>query len=369
MMYFVYYVLPFFLMAVMGFCLYRFLCWLIRLSGRRETRRKRWILFGVSLLCVLPAADFTGLYTLFLMHVFVFGLCFALAFRLLSRHRRIRWLNAVCCCGIVPLLLTAVIFAYGMKQAAQVSRTTYTIVSAKALSQDYRIVLISDLHYPQTMKRDTLIKYCRQINALQPDLVVLAGDIVDENTSFAEAQEAFAALSQIEAAYGRYFVFGNHDRGRYRAQPSYSEEELRQTITGSGFVILDDKSVMIQNELLLIGREDASHPLSGTRRPLAELLPDETDAYQIVVDHQPKELAANAAMGVDLQLSGHTHDGQIFPFGWLMSLASLYECTYGRCEVDDMQAVVSSGMGGWGYAFRTQGKCEYVVIDLQSAGS
>ena len=96
----------------------------------------------------------------------------------------------------------------------------------------------------------------------------------------------------------------------------------------------------------------------------AALLAQAGEGYQILIDHQPLERAENERLGVDLQLSGHTHNGQVFPIGMLSSLLSINEQTYGLQTIGDLTSIVSSGAGGWGYAFRNEGICEYVVIDL-----
>jgi len=115
-------------------------------------------------------------------------------------------------------------------------------------------------------------------------------------------------------------------------------------------------------DILLVGRED----LSASRISSKELLKNQnTEKYIIMVDHQPVEYENNAQSGVDLMLSGHTHAGQIFPAGYLIKWFHMSDLWYGHTKIGNMDAIVSSGLAGWGYPIRTQKNSEYVIIDIQ----
>ena len=131
--------------------------------------------------------------------------------------------------------------------------------------------------------------------------------------------------------------------------------------------LLYDSSDIINNEITLIGRNDAAFARTSDRKTSEELLGNlSQDNYLIMLDHQPIDLETNAKLGYDLQLSGHTHGGQLFPIGIIDKLFKINEMNYGMKQIDDFQVIVSSGMSGWAYPIRTQKHSEYVVINLKS---
>ncbi len=269
-------------------------------------------------------------------------------------------IRAVYRCGIVPLLIIAVLFTYGYFNMNTVHQTFYTVNSDK-LSKDYRVVFLSDTHYGTIQDPDLLKEKVDEINLLSPDVVILGGDIVEEGTSKQEMYEVFQTLSGIESTYGTYFIYGNHDRQRYTSDPEYTEQELTDTITLNGINILKENCVELGDEILLVGREDLS--AKNERLDTAELLQNvDIDRFILVADHQANDVEGNTACGSDLQLSGHTHGGQILPLGWMSFLYNGY--VYGEYKADDTMVIVSSGFAGWGFPIRTQGISEYVVVDL-----
>ena len=270
------------------------------------------------------------------------------------------FLRAVYRCGIVPILLIAVLFTYGYFNMNTVHKTQYTVTS-KELSRDYCVVFLSDTHYGTIQSPELLREKVDEINELNPDLVILGGDIVEEGTDKAEMTEVFETLGKIDSTYGTYFVYGNHDRQRYTSDPEYTEAELADTISKNGITILKETFVEIGNDILLVGREDLS---ARDERLEAENLLNsaDTDRFILVADHQPNNIKSNTQYGADLQLSGHTHGGQMLPLGWMPFMYNGY--VYGQYQEADTTVIVSSGFAGWGFSIRTQGISEYVVVDL-----
>ena len=262
--------------------------------------------------------------------------------------------------GIVPILLIAVLFTYGYFNMNTVHQTRYEIASDE-LSRDYRIVFISDTHYGTIQSPELLKEKADEINSLNPDLVILGGDIVEEGTDKAEMQEVFERLGNIESVYGTYFVYGNHDRQRYTSEPEYTEDELADTVSKNGITILKENYIELGDDILLVGREDLG---SKKDRIDPELLLNgaDTDRFILVADHQPNNVKSNVEYGADLQLSGHTHGGQMLPLGWMTYMYNGYD--YGQYQEADTDIIVSSGFAGWGFPIRTQGISEYVVVDL-----
>ncbi len=317
------------------------------------------------LLTVLCSIFRIGL--LIVLHLLVlWGLCelVRVILRSVLKHRKstkpYSFLRTVYRFGIVPILLIAVLFTYGYFNMNTVHQTRYEIVSDE-LSRDYRVVFLSDTHYGTIQSPELLKEKVAEINSLNPDLVILGGDIVEEGTDKAETQEVFERLGNIESVYGTYFVYGNHDRQRYTSEPEYTEDELAQTISQSGITILKESCVEINKDFLLVGREDLS---AKAERLEADALLNgaDTDRFILVADHQPNNVKSNAEYGADLQLSGHTHGGQMLPLGWMTFMYNGY--VYGQYQEADTDIIVSSGFAGWGFSIRTQGVSEYVVVDL-----
>lgn len=266
-------------------------------------------------------------------------------------------------CGLVPIAVTAGLMIYGAVNMGHVVRTAYTVETDKQVG-DYTLALITDTHYGTIQSKAVLREKIAEINAGRPDLVILGGDIVEEGTSKEDMQEVFALLGGLESKYGIYYVYGNHDRQPYTSRRSYSNEELEQAITANGITILKDSCVEINEDLLLAGREDASQRNVSGRASVEELLEGANrERYTIVVDHQPVEAGENDAQGVDLELSGHTHAGQIWPVGSLLRLIG--RMNYGEYQSGDCTVIVSSGFTGWGYPVRTEKHCEYVMIRIK----
>ncbi len=261
--------------------------------------------------------------------------------------------------GLVPLVLTVSLLVYGYCNINYVQQIAYQISSDK-LQQDYRVVFLSDIHYGTVQRMEILEEKVQQINDLQPDLIILGGDLLDEGTSREEMQSCFAALGNLESTYGTYYIHGNHDRQRYSGAPAYTETQLQQTIEANGITILQENLVLIAPDLQLLGREDLG---AGIDRGYTALDTD-PNRFLITADHQPFDAQANAAFGTDLQLSGHTHGGQIFPLGLLSFFFQGYP--YGEYAVGDMTLLVSSGFAGWGFPVRTQGRSEYLVVELSA---
>lgn len=270
--------------------------------------------------------------------------------------------------SILAVAVTAAIMGYAYVNMHRVIVTSYTISTEKTIrEQGYRVVFLSDLHFGTTMDAKKLQEYCERMEQEKPDLVVLGGDIVDEKTSLQEVGEAFRELAQIDSTFGTFYVYGNHDKGRYSQTCDFTEEELATTIQDAGIQILQDDMYLLNNELSISGRRDRSDAaMEQVRRATAEELMQgmPQTAYHILVDHQPREMEENATAGYDLMLSGHTHAGQMWPVGLATTLFDKGTVNYGQKSFGDMQIIVSSGIAGWGYPLRTGKHSEFVVIRI-----
>lgn len=264
--------------------------------------------------------------------------------------------------GVIQLLTVCLILGYGYYNLGHPVKTEYTVISDK-LSGDYEMVFLADTHYGTIQDPQALRKMVADVNSLKPDFIVLGGDIVEEGTSGSDMREAFQLLGRLKSRYGSYYVYGNHDRQTYTKTPAYTEKELAQVIEKNGITILTDRYKVLNQELILAGREDISR--GGSQRLCSRELLKRADSskFLIMADHQPLEAEENAAQGVDLQVSGHTHAGQIFPIGWLLRWSG--SPVYGLYRMGGCRVIVSSGFAGWGFPIRTQERSEYVVIHLK----
>lgn len=324
------------------------------------------ILAICSTLAVIFALNIWGVWAMILAHWFIFALCMELINFVLNRRNK-RWgvWKKIYRSGIIPIFFTILVMGYGYYCMHDIVKTSYTINTEKAIREEgYRIALISDLHFSTTMNETTLEKYCREIEMEHPDFVVLCGDIVDEQTSFSDLQKVFQTLSTIPSDYGIFFVYGNHDRASYSSNSAFTPEQLNQVLEENGIHILQEETYAITDDFTIIGREDW-YTRDSTVTSEQLLTHVDTTDFLLLLDHQPRNLQQNAATGYDLQLSGHTHGGQIWPVGLITDLLGFGEMNYGYRSIDHFQVIVSCGMGGWGYPIRTGYHSEYVIIDIQ----
>lgn len=269
--------------------------------------------------------------------------------------------------GAAALVITAVYLAAGWFFANNVWRTAYTVETEKEIGR-LRIVHFADSHVGTTFDGEEFAEYVGEMQAENPDVVLLTGDFVDDDTSKEDMVRACEALGTLQSAHGVYFCFGNHDKGysepEYRG---YSGDDLVAELEKNGVQVLEDESVLIDNKCYIIGRQDISEEQRGSSRAeIQELVePLEQDKFLIVMDHQPHEYDEAAKAGVDLVLSGHTHGGQFFPINEAGVWIGENDQTYGLETRSETSFIVTSGISDWAVQFKTGCKSEYVVIDVE----
>ncbi|MBQ7364842.1 MAG: metallophosphoesterase [Clostridia bacterium] len=262
---------------------------------------------------------------------------------------------------ILPLLFSL----YGFINAATVTVTTYDLTVDKPL-QPLKIVMISDLHLGAVGAESNLDDWVEAINQEEPDVVLIAGDLIDSD--FDKIKYPLSAeklLASIKARYGVYACLGNHDSGETYGKMLAFFERAEITVLRDSYQVIDDRFV-------LIGRYDIS-PIGSTyldgKRQDTKAFLDSLHVYDLptfVMDHNPKDVMAYDSR-VDLVLSGHTHKGQVFPGNLVTDL--LYPVDYGlhQQNEDSPYVVVSSGIFGWGMPMKTSGHSEIVVINIESS--
>ena len=272
--------------------------------------------------------------------------------------------------GLVAIVLTVVYFLIGWFMAHHVFETPYQIASAK-IKEPLRVVLFADAHMGTTFDEKGFYSHLERINATNPDVVVIAGDLVDDATDYDAMRACCSALGGLQSKYGVYYAYGNHDKGYAGSARGYDAMALESALEEYGVKVLEDTGVELREDVMLIGRADASTGRAnggytfGGREEINVLLSDiEPDVYTIVLDHQPNDYEEEAAAGADLVLSGHTHGGQLFPINRIGELIGANDRTYGYERRGNTDFIVTSGIGAWEIPFKTGCRSEYVVIDL-----
>lgn len=282
----------------------------------------------------------------------------ALAFLLLDIGRMAGlvprgWLHANGTVAAVMLVLTVAVFVGGNIHYNNKVRRTISLTTDKPLGRSVRIVMMSDLHLGYHNRRAELARWVDLINAERPDMVLIAGDIVDISTRPLWEQDMAAELRRISAPV--YASFGNHE---YLS----GEAEARRFLAAAGITLLRDSTVTV-GDIVVAGRDDR---MNTGRKSVASLLEGaDRSKYIILLDHQPYHLDRAEHAGADFQLSGHTHRGQVWPISWITD--AIYECAAGPWQRGRTRYYVSSGMGIWGGKFRIGTSSEYVVATIGSA--
>ena len=329
-----------------------------------HTNRFYLIILAIIVTIVsIPAMNTLELYGVIYYHLLVITLILEFLNIWLQRFNIYRFTFIT---GILGVLVTVLCLGYGYYNIKHVVATTYDLSSDKI--DDLKIIGIADLHMSTSLDVLQLQKYCDEMSELNADLVVLTGDIFDENTPLDDMVDASKALSTIKNKLGIYYVYGNHDNGsRNFDDVAFGPEEIKENLEKNGITVLEDEVITL-DKINIIGRKDASfwgnNPRLATSELLAMIPEDKCDNYTIILDHQPLDLDENAALGIDLQLSGHTHGGQLFPMGIVQSLTS-DTLIRGQRTIHDFTAITSSGMAGWRYPIKTGAPSEYVIINVK----
>ncbi len=263
--------------------------------------------------------------------------------------------------GILALVLTATYLGIGCFLAFHVFETRYALTTDKPINRDLRLVAIADAHLGVTLDGQRFARQMERVQAAEPDLVVIVGDFVDDDTKKEDMLLACRALGSLNTTYGVYFVYGNHDNGYY-AYRDFSSEELRAALEENGVVVLTDETRLIDDSFYLIGRRDRSMSARMSAAALMEGV--DRSKFAILLDHQPNDYAAEAAAGADLVLSGHTHGGHIFPAGPMGLWMHANDRIYGRETRGGTTFIVTSGISGWAIPIKTGTFSEYAVIDI-----
>ena len=259
------------------------------------------------------------------------------------------WLSTI---AIVVLMFG--LFLYGNLHYYNKVRVPLELKTQKPLPKDYTIVMASDLHLGYHNPRRELARWVDMMNAEKPDFILIAGDIIDGSMRPLLEEKMAEEFHRLTAPV--YACLGNHEY--YSGSP-----EARQFYRDAGIHLLIDEVVVIDSSIVIISRDDRTNM---HRKSVAALLSAVNGQhYSILLDHQPYHLDRVEKAGVDFQLSGHTHRGQVWPISWITDY--IYECSWGSYQRGNTQYYISSGLGIWGGKFRIGTQSEYVVATLSSS--
>lgn len=224
--------------------------------------------------------------------------------------------------------------------------------------QQLNAVMLSDIHLGTIIGNGHFSRIVDQVQSLQPDIILLAGDILDEDLEPVLRQNIGETLRRLHAPLGVYGVMGNHEYIG-GAEPAY------EYLKSHGLTMLRDSVVKINNGFYIAGREDRdkSRFAGRTRKPLEQLAQQTDTSFPVIlIDHQPYYLEEAAELGFDLQLSGHTHHGQLWPLNLVTS--AIFTLSRGYKKIGSMHAVVSNGVGTWGPPVRIGNRPEIIQLNI-----
>lgn len=291
-------------------------------------------------------------------------------------HSRTAFTVAGAICALLILLLSAC----GIFHAKYIKTTSYDVIINKTIPErtSMKVVLLADTHFGYNAGVLHARELVRKINKQKPDLVCIAGDIFDnEYDAIRNPEKLEKTLRGIKSTYGVYACWGNHDlneeilagftfKHKDGDLSDIKDPRMKKFLKDSNIHILEDESVLINDQFYVIGRKDASltEKIHETRKAPAQLTEKlDRDKPIIMIDHQPKELQELADAGVDLDLCGHTHDGQTFPGNFTIKL--MWENPCGLLSKDNMTNITTSGAGVWGPAMRIGTDSEICSINIQ----
>ena len=262
--------------------------------------------------------------------------------------------------SLTVLAVMVGIFTYGNIHYHQKVRVPLEIDTQGRVTKPLKLVLMSDLHLGYHNPRAEFARWVDMVNAEQPELILIAGDIIDNSIRPLMEENVAEEFRRLRAPV--YACLGNHEHYG-------GESRARQFFQDAGIHLLCDEAVVLpeHGNLAIIGRADRTNSRRKSVGQLVKTLPAEETTrkmpYTILLDHQPLHLEQAEQAKIDFQFSGHTHYGQVWPISWITN--AIYECAHGTHQRGDTRYFVSSGIGIWGGKFRIGTQSEYVVLTIK----
>lgn len=392
------FLLPFYL-GVSSYMMFRFFYWM-----KHCNHRFNWLRFKVPFAVVylfmalspviaflLPKSAvaivimristyWIGIMLYSLLYVVLFDLL-----RLIAKHTKLKNTllfsrGSVISIGSVVVACAVATCLYGIFNARNIKVNEYSVTVNKSCGSDKHLkaVLVADLHMGYAIGVDHITNMVEKINQQDADIVIIAGDIFDNSYDGMDDPEGIKAqLRSIKSKYGVYAVYGNHDIDEkilmgftfdWGGKQLHSEK-MTNFMKECNIKLINDESVLINDEFYLVGRRDTDKPGTedGTRAEISELTKDLDKTKPIfVLSHEPDELQKTADAGADIDFSGHTHDGQLFPGN--LTIGLFWENPCGMIKKDNMYSIVTSGVGVYGTFMRVGTDAEICSVDIDFAG-
>ena len=392
------FLLPFYL-GVSSYMMFRFFYWM-----KHCNHRFNWLRFKVPFAVVylfmalspviaflLPKSAvaivirristyWIGIMLYSLLYVVLFDLL-----RLIAKHTKLKNTllfsrGSVISIGSVVVACAVATCLYGIFNARNIKVNEYSVTVNKSCGSDKHLkaVLVADLHMGYAIGVDHITNMVEKINQQNADIVIIAGDIFDNSYDGMDDPEGIKAqLKSIKSKYGVYAVYGNHDIDEkilmgftfdWGGKQLHSEK-MTNFMKECNIKLINDESVLINDEFYLLGRRDTGKPGTedGTRAEISELTKDLDKTKPIfVLSHEPDELQKTADAGADIDFSGHTHDGQLFPGN--LTIGLFWENPCGMIKKDNMYSIVTSGVGVYGTFMRVGTDAEICSVDIDFAG-
>ena len=392
------FLLPFYL-GVSSYMMFRFFYWM-----KHCNHRFNWLRFKVPFAVVylfmalspviaflLPKSAvaivirristyWIGIMLYSLLYVVLFDLL-----RLIAKHTKLKNTllfsrGSVISIGSVVVACAVATCLYGIFNARNIKVNEYSVTVNKSCGSDKHLkaVLVADLHMGYAIGVDHITNMVEKINQQNADIVIIAGDIFDNSYDGMDDPEGIKAqLKSIKSKYGVYAVYGNHDIDEkilmgftfdWGGKQLHSEK-MTNFMKDCNIKLINDESVLINDEFYLVGRRDTDKPGTedGTRAEISELTKDLDKTKPIfVLSHEPDELQKTADAGADIDFSGHTHDGKLFPGN--LTIGLFWENPCGMIKKDNMYSIVTSGVGVYGTFMRVGTDAEICSVDIDFAG-
>lgn len=284
----------------------------------------------------------------YILTVFVVFLMILLLRLFHYHHKKSISVKVLCLCFAVSLIVTGC----GYHQHFQKRITSYQVhITKNTQLSSLKIAFVSDLHLGNGSDISDVQHLAQTLHQKSYDLLCLGGDLFDETTPHDWIEKTLQAFSSVHTQYGIFAINGNHEH-----YVSYDYQDLYQKYK---IHFLKDHFVCIDKTLNIIGREDVSTHQSSSLNKICQDM--DTSLPTIVLDHNPQRYQNNMTKA-DLQLSGHTHAGQVFPGNLITHM--IYDNDYGLLETENFSCIVSSGFGSWGFPLRLMTQCEYVEVNV-----
>ena len=255
---------------------------------------------------------------------------------------------------VLCLALPALFVVYGVinHRVLRVKEYRFDIRCLSSPAGELTIVFMADLHFRGMTSDRFLDDLVAKVNAQKADAILIGGDILEGDRRDEDTGRYARAFRRMVSRYGLFAVPGNHE--------GFARAGGGEFLARAGIRLLQDEIVPVDRAFLLAGRSD-SH--SRRRRPVAELLASAPrDMPIILLAHRPSDFDEAGRLGVAVQLSGHTHHGQLFPANFITSRQ--YPLSRGHVKRDGTHFIVTSGVQGWGPPVRTVGASEIVVLHI-----